>query len=58
MHDRAQRKDKVQRYQEQEPQSSELHRMYLWEDWNSDLALLPGPVPDLLAADPTGHLHR
>jgi glycosyltransferase involved in cell wall biosynthesis len=58
MQDRAQREAKVERYQEREPQSSELHRMYLWEDWNSDLALPQGPVPDLLAADSRGHLHR
>lgn len=58
LQDRAQREAKVRRYQEREPHSSELNRMYLWEDWDTDMAPVPGPVPELFAADRTGHLHQ
>lgn len=49
--DRAQREAKVQRYRILEPHSADLHRMYLWEDWDVSPQPLLEPAPDLLAKD-------
>lgn len=53
--DRAQREAKAQRYQELEPHSADLHRMYLWEDWDVSPEPLLEPAPELFAKEPFAH---
>ncbi|MEZ6003440.1 MAG: glycosyltransferase [Planctomycetota bacterium] len=45
---RAEREAKVARYRALDPEGERLHRMYLYEDWDTPILPLPAPPPVLL----------